>query len=250
MKLKENTVFKGQYVLGLLSICLIAFFSSCKKDEGPKGPAGSPNDSIAAAMVINAVPGSDGLVVALDNNQLNNLASGERFVYREYMPYKRIIPGDRLLRVFHPEKVQENTSIFRQITNFVAGKYYSLFIVGENDKTMEMVQLEDALTAPGVGKAKIRFVNASPDAPALNLGERDKPSLFAENIAYKKHTDFVEIPAGSKYDLFIANHSSKEDIHHFEFEPEEKMIYTIVAIGLLKEMDYGVHGFRQGIIKH
>lgn len=233
--------------------CTLSLFVSCMKDDlGPTGPgdAGHPGVAVAAAMAVNSVPASTGLVLALDNNQFNNLALGERFAYRELMVYRRVIPGERLLRVFHPEKVVLNESILRQNVHFQEGMYYSLFVVGDSDKTMEVVQLEDELEAPLPGRAKIRFINTSPDAPSLDLGLSNESSRLATGMAFKAYSDFVSIGAGQTYQLTIYNHVSKEPVLEFTFEPEEKKIYTIVALGRYNQMDYAIAGFSQGVIIH
>lgn len=244
---------KMRTILGMLTLSVVALMSSCKKDGLPSGPQDTvdrPGVAVAAAMAINSVPASQGLILALDNNQFNNLALGERFAYRELMVYRRVVPGDRLLRVFHPEKVPSNESIFRQDVHFKEGKYYSLFVVGNSDKTMEVVQVEDELNAPSAGRAKIRFINTSPDAPLLDLGLSNETGMLATGMAFKEHSDFISIEASKSYSLTIYNHASKESVLEFNFAPEEKKIYTIVALGRYNQMDYAIAGFGQGIVIH
>jgi hypothetical protein len=80
-----------------------------------------------------------------------------------------------------------------------AGTDYSVAAVGTLD-SIEPLVLVDNNSEPAPGKAHVRFVHASPDAPAVDIAVANGgPVLFA-NIAFKEIGDYLPVDAGS-YDL-------------------------------------------------
>ena len=65
---------------------------------------------------------------------------------------------------------------------------------------LEPLVLVDNNSAPAAGMARVRFVHASPDAPAVDIALKNGPVLLP-NIAYKGHAE-GEVPAGT-YDLEV-----------------------------------------------
>ena len=82
---------------------------------------------------------------------------------------------------------------------FPAGVDVTLAAIGMAP-ALEPLVLVDNNSAPAAGMARVRFVHASPDAPAVDIALKDGPVLLP-NIAYKGHAD-GEVPAGT-YDLEV-----------------------------------------------
>lgn len=245
IKIQYRDISRALFAMTAVLISLS--LSSCLKD-GDQEP-----EIVAAAMAVNTVPGSDGLVLALDNNQLNNLAAGEWFPYESILAYRRVYPGERLLRVFHPEDVSSNEEITRTTVEFDPSQYYSLFVVGTSDTDMEVVVVADSLKTPEAGTAKIRFVNMSPDAPALALGIEGRDALLSNGTAFKSHSAYTDLEAGEEYRFYIrrAGTDSGENLHEFVFTPRNQYIYTICAKGLFESDDPEADdAFGHGVITH
>ena len=81
-----------------------------------------------------------------------------------------------------------------------SGKRYSVLAVGEL-ANIEPLVLEDETETPEWGKAKVRVVHASPDAPAVDVTVKDGDVLFSD-IPFKGVTDFQTIDAGT-YNLEV-----------------------------------------------
>jgi hypothetical protein len=64
-----------------------------------------------------------------------------------------------------------------------------------------VIALADDNTAPAAGNARVRFVHASPDAPAVDIAVKGGPVLFP-NVAFKEFGAYAEVPAGA-YDLEV-----------------------------------------------
>jgi len=79
-------------------------------------------------------------------------------------------------------------------------KDYTVVAVGTLEN-IEPLVLVDNNAAPAAGKAHVRFVHASPDAPAVDIAVKGGPVLFA-NVAFKEVGDYLPVDAGT-YDLEV-----------------------------------------------
>jgi hypothetical protein len=79
-------------------------------------------------------------------------------------------------------------------------KDYTVVAVGMLEN-IEPLVLVDNNSAPAAGKAHVRFVHASPDAPAVDIAVAGGPVLFS-NVAFKEVGDYLPVDAGT-YDLEV-----------------------------------------------
>ena len=79
-------------------------------------------------------------------------------------------------------------------------KDYTVVAVGLLEN-IEPLVLVDNNSTPEAGKAHVRFVHASPDAPAVDIAVQGGPVLFS-NIAFKEIGDYMPVDAGT-YDLEV-----------------------------------------------
>lgn len=61
---------------------------------------------------------------------------------------------------------------------------------------LSLFPLEDDNTPPPEGKAKVRFMHTSPDAPAVDIAVRDGPVLFPR-VAFKNVAGYVSVDSGA-----------------------------------------------------
>jgi LPXTG-motif cell wall-anchored protein len=82
--------------------------------------------------------------------------------------------------------------------DLAAGTDYTVVAVGLL-ADIEPLVLVDNNSAPAAGKAHVRFVHASPDAPAVDIAVTGGPVLFS-NVPFKGVGDYLPVDAGT-YDL-------------------------------------------------
>ena len=91
--------------------------------------------------------------------------------------------------------------------------------------------LVDNNAAPAAGKAHVRFVHTSPDAPAVDIAVKGGPVIFP-NVAFKAASQYVPVDAGT-YDLEVRP-AGKTDV--VLAVPGVKLdagnVYTVFAMGL------------------
>ena len=111
-----------------------------------------------------------------------------------------------------------------------AGTDYTVVAVGQL-AAIEPLVLIDNNAAPAIGKAHVRFVHASPDAPAVDIAVTGGPVLFS-NVPFKGVGDYLPVDAGT-YDL-EARLAGTETVALSVpgVALAEGTVYTIFAMGL------------------
>ncbi len=129
-------------------------------------------------------------------------------------------------------------AVIEATLTLAAGKDYTVAAVGQVAE-IEPLVLEDNNTAPAAGKAHIRVVHASPDAPAVDVAVAGGPVLI-ENLAFPAASDYLPVDAGT-YDLDVRPTGTETvaiDINGFM--AEDGTVYTVFATGLAGDGSLGV----------
>lgn len=96
---------------------------------------------------------------------------------------------------------------------------------------IEPLVLTDDNSAPTAGKAKVRFVHASPDAPTVDITLPDGTTLF-NDVSFKKDAGYIEV-AGGTYTLQVRDQTGTTvvlSVGPVSFAGGQ--IYTVFAVGL------------------
>jgi hypothetical protein len=96
---------------------------------------------------------------------------------------------------------------------------------------IEPLVLADNNAPPAEGKAHVRFVHASPDAPAVDIAVKGGPVIFS-NVAFKGVGDYTPVDA-STYDLEVRLAGADTvalDLPGIKLEAGA--VYTVFAMGL------------------
>jgi hypothetical protein len=107
---------------------------------------------------------------------------------------------------------------------------YTVVAVDVLDEIRPIVMQDNNLN-PILGRAKVRFVHASPDAPAVDIRIVDGPFLF-QNVAFTEVGDYATIPQGI-YNLEVrlaGTDTVALEIPGVMIEPGST--YTAFAVGL------------------
>lgn len=177
---------KGKILLTAVMMSLgLGFFASCDKSEDTL--------EYARLAVTHASPDAPGVDLLVDGNKVNTSALG----FPSSTAYLDVLSGTRNIKV---NVSGTSTTVINADVPFTTGKNYSLFAVDSVSK-LSTVLIEDDLTAPASGKAHVRFVHLSPDAPAVDVAVTGGSVVFA-NKAFKTYTAFTPLDAGT-YNLEV-----------------------------------------------
>ena len=107
---------------------------------------------------------------------------------------------------------------------------YTVVAVGQL-ANIEPLVLVDNNAIPAEGKSHVRFVHASPDAPAVDIAVKGGPVLFS-NVAFKGVGDYLPVDAGT-YDLEVRlAGTTTVALEVPGVKLDAQTVYTIFAMGL------------------
>jgi hypothetical protein len=175
-----------RWLVSIGAVCLLSvLFSSCLKTNN-----NNYYPPVALVTFIQASPDEPLLDFYLDNNKINVNPVN----YGDHFDYFRAYAGSRVANFYDHSsmsKILSNTIQLNQNTN------YSLFLANKATQP-EIVLLTDTINQPATGKATVRFVNLSPDAPAVDLVVQGGSTLVS-NKGYKGYSSFMPLGGNTTY---------------------------------------------------
>lgn len=185
---------------------------------------------ISGLSVIHASPTTEKLDVFINNTRVTPTDFGFGFKG----DYLNAYSGQRK---FDVTKKNVPLSLRTDMFMLAPTKGYSLFVIDKLEN-VKFLLLEDDLAKPAANKAKVRFVNLSPDAEPLNLAIEGSTTDLFTNKAFKEYTTFEAITPGNNL-KFIVKNKATGNVEAFiaDVKIEEGKIYTIYAKGLKATTD-------------
>lgn len=214
-----KTIFKTFIAVLTLSVV----FAACSKDKYEPQP-------VAGLSFIHAFPDTTSLDFIVDQTRVNNYHA---LKYNSKIDYLNLFPGTRTLGV-----AKRNVRKFLTSQNFplASGVGYSIFLLDtlkSNEATgKNFLLIKDDLSEPAADKAKLRFVNLSKDAGALNLRINGKDADLFTNKAFYEYTDFTAVDPGESVTFNINGNNNTPKTTLANVKIEKGKIYTIYAKGI------------------
>ncbi len=213
MKKRTNhwNILKCLFMLPLLALFSVAFTACDKDDDSPR--KGSSN-----VMAVHASPDAAAVVFYLDKSKISAAAIG----YGEITNYVSTTDGKRKAEF---RGAQDNALLATAELDLTEKKNYTVFFAGPV-AAADVVAVEDDLAAPAQGKAKVRFINLSPDDTNLDIKVREGNTLATGRV-YKSVSNFLEVDPGAvKYEVLNSQDNSLVFTMP-DFTLEVGKIYTI-----------------------
>ena len=185
------------------------------------------NAASANVIVTHASPDAPGVNLIVDNIVVNSAA----LTFPNNTGYIDVNAGTRNIKV---NASGTSTTVIEADLTLEANKNYSIFATDILSNISPIV-IEDDLSAPAAGKAHVRFIHLSPDAPAVDITLTDGTVVFS-NASFQDFTSFTPLDAGS-YDLQVrAAGTSTVVLTLPTITVSDGMIYTVFAKGLLSNL--------------
>lgn len=152
-----------------LAICSLfsaaLFFASCDKNE----------DDTSHLMIVNASPNGTSIDAAANGSVfVTNLA------YPNNSGYKDVPSGTTNIIV---TQAGTNTQILNGTLAMSAESYYTLYVI-DSAHERKATYTQDDLSAPSSGKAKVRLVHLSPNAPNVDITINGNSSASFNNRGF------------------------------------------------------------------
>ncbi len=205
----------------LLTFVTTISLASCSDDENTTAP--TPTEK-ANVLVVHASPDAPGVDLLVDNT-----VAGTNLTFPNNTGYLSVNAGTRNVKV---NVTGTSTTVIQANLNIAANKNYSVFAVNQVS-AIEPLVFEDDLTAPASGKAHVRFIHLSPNAPAVNITLTDGTIVFG-NVAFKGSVNFTPLNAGT-YNLQVRDAATNQTVvlELPNITLQAGKIYTVFAKGLL-----------------
>lgn len=222
MKLLNLLPKKNRFMsMGLALLASATLLSSCLKNDSEdyQGPVAGVSFMHAAAI-------QPSVTLLVDGRAIFNSA----IQYGASSQYLTAGAGNHLVQTYiggTNQKLSEAT------ISLAEGKYHTVFFAHklEND-SLTTVMTTDNITAPAAGKAKVRFVQLSPDATQEYDLHLQGGAKLADSRAYKESSDFVEIDAATKKKFAVRLAGATQDaVETAELDIVAGRFYTVVLSG-------------------
>lgn len=185
----------------------LAFFSlasftltSCDDDDF-ETPEPTP---VTYVSFYHGSPDAPDMDLQINSKVINN----QPFKYATFSSYLALAPESYNVK-FTP--VGAANAYLDSTLTFKDGKAYSLFAVNLL-QNMDLLVVQDSIKAPATGKAALRIVHLSPDAPAVDVSTTGtSATTLVSDLSFKGITEFMEID-GAKYSLVVKAADSDETL--------------------------------------
>jgi len=206
----------------LMATLLVVLFASCKKNE-----AVIPVPVEEASIIIkHASPDAPNVDLFVDGARINTSSIS----FNTNTGYVKIKAGARNIKV---NAAGSTSSVINANVTLVKDKNYSLYAANKLS-AIEPVLVEDNLTVPAAGKAHIRFVHLSPDAPSVNIVSGTATTNLFSAVTFKSSTAFTPVDAtatGTAFTFNIRNATTSANVASVPATLVAGKIYTIVIRG-------------------
>lgn len=188
MKTTFNSSLKFMAML-MIALTAVFSFSACSDDDDD---APTPAAS-GKLMIIHASPDAPGVDLLLDGTKLNS----SDVMFTDNTAYVSAAAGTRVLKV---NVAGTSTTALQASLPIVSNKNYSVFAI-DSVSNLSGLFVEDNLATPASGKAHVRFIHLSPNAPAVDVAVTGGAVVFGNKI-FKDFTAFTPLDANT-YNLEV-----------------------------------------------
>lgn len=207
------------FSLFLMLIFGMTVFTGCSEDDEVM----APTPSTSKVLVTHASPDAPGVDILVDN-----AVAASNLTFPNSVGYATLNSGTRNIKV---NVTGTSTTALEANLNLAADKNYSVFAVN-SVSAIEAIVLEDNLTAPASGKAHVRFMHLSPDAPAVDITLTNGTVVFG-NYVFKQASAFTPLDAGT-YNLQVRLAGTSTVVLELSnIVVTAGKIYTVFAKGLV-----------------
>ncbi|MFZ5981878.1 MAG: DUF4397 domain-containing protein [Candidatus Zixiibacteriota bacterium] len=185
----KKKYYTAVMLLALTSLVMVG----CSDDDNDNNPMGSPTPT-SDVMIVHASPDAPGVDILVDSD----IPAVEDLSFPTNTGYVELSSGTRNVKV---NVANTTTTVIAANLNLDPNTYYSVFAI-DSVSSIEPLVLVDNLTSPAAGKAHVRFVHLSPDAPAVDIAVANGGPVVFSNVAFREFEGFTPLDAGT-YNLEV-----------------------------------------------
>lgn len=203
-------------------VSMAVLFTACKKNKDDV-----PQTGVAGVMAFNLATDQPVVSIGLSGN----LLGGAPLNYGSFTgTYLNVFPGNRQVSAYGAS----NNLLDSLTYSFEQGKYYSVFVVGNNNNYKNVVVQDnyDSLTASS-GKAYVRYINAIAGSGSSNVSVKSgATNVFNGSATFGQVSPFVAVAPGS-----LTVDVSNENSANRTISVAGQKAYTILLMGQPNQTD-------------
>lgn len=188
MKTKSISSLKFMAML-MISLSTLFSISACSDDDDDTTAAPSQG----SIMVIHASPDAPAVDILVNDNVVNTAD----LEFPDHIGYLKANAGTNNIKV---NVANTSTTVIDADLTIAANTNYSVFAIDSVSNIAPLV-LTDDLSAPAAGKAHVRFVHLSPNAPAVDVAVTGGGVVFGNKV-FTDATAFTPLDANT-YNLEV-----------------------------------------------
>ncbi|MGI4021502.1 MAG: DUF4397 domain-containing protein [Janthinobacterium lividum] len=211
------------FLISLMFVAMGTVNFSCGNTNGVNPAAYS------RIQIINAIAGSSSLDCTLNSTKINTTT----IAFPTTTGYISATPGTKYVEI-RPTSTPTAPFIDTATVVLKQDSSYSLFFAGQSGTT-KSIMIQDDLSAPTLGRAKVRFVNASSAAGNLSITINAVAAPEYANIAYCGVGKFIEVPAGTyEFKAFATGATNTNTLGTLSNQVlADGKVYTLYARGII-----------------
>ncbi|HOQ99840.1 MAG TPA: DUF4397 domain-containing protein [Anaerolineae bacterium] len=189
-------------------------------------PAGSSlaQGNLARLRLVQASPSAPPLDAAVNGNTIFGSLQ-----FKGITPYALLTPGASNVQLAPADGGQP--ALLNLDANLAACTDYTLLALGPPESIEPLLLLDDN-SPPAPGQARVRLVNASPNAPAVDVAVAGGPVLFS-SVPFKGAAGYASVSVGT-YTLEVREVGSGRVLLTVpDVTFDNCTVYTLFAVGLL-----------------
>lgn len=145
------------------------------------------------------------------------------------------IPAGKQTVTIVPSQSSGTNALATATIQATAGQSYTL-VVGENSSNKpEAYVFEDDLSPLAIGKARVRFIHMSPDAPGADIEVLNGPTLF-ENVGFGQASNYETVDAETYNIRAVTNGTNTAFTQLSDVQVQAGLVYDIVAADRLANL--------------
>jgi hypothetical protein len=179
------------------------------------------NSYVRVFNALTSAPAID--VYANGNLIIQNLA------YGQFSPYIPVTPGNYNINIFPTGQV--TTPLIATNIIIPTETIFNLAVIG-NVPNVEIYTIPEPVAPINFGRACIRFIHLSSNAPAVDITLQNGQNIFT-SVGYKDITDYVCVPPGTyTFEIKVAGTNNVAlTVPNLQLQPNT--YYSIYIIGLV-----------------
>ncbi|MCX7841465.1 MAG: DUF4397 domain-containing protein [Clostridia bacterium] len=181
-----------------------------------------PREANSYIRILHASP--DALAVDV---YANNRLIARNLPYRGFTPYLKVPAGNYNIRVLPAGQIS-NPVLIRDIV-VPDRSIYTIAAIGRLSE-IDLLPVQDPLMPRAPGKARVRFVHLSPNAPAVDIVVPNGTVLFGD-IQYMEISEYITVNTG-RYTIYVKLTGTNQIVLYV---PNIRLLpgknYTVYAVG-------------------